>query len=220
MGNWTELESGDGHRYAAWVAEPAGTPRGGLVVVQEIFGVNAHIRGVAERYAAEGYLAIAPCLFDRVERGVELGYDEAGVARGRELAAALGFDPALRDIAAAATWAAQAGPVAVLGYCWGGTLALLSCTRLKLPAVSYYGGRSVPFLHERPGAPLLMHFGERDSIIPPAHLALTRAALPQAEIHVWPAGHGFNCEERADYDPACALQAQAVTLAFLQRQAA
>ena len=126
----------------------------------------------------------------------------------------------VRDIAAAATWAAKAGPVAVLGYCWGGTLALLSCTRLKLPAVSYYGGRSVPFLHERPGAPLLMHFGERDSIIPPAHLALTRAALPQAEIHVWPAGHGFNCEERADYDPACALQAQAVTLAFLQRQAA
>ena len=89
MGNWTELESGDGHRYAAWVAEPAGTPRGGLVVVQEIFGVNAHIRGVAERHAAEGYLAIAPCLFDRVERGVELGYDDAGVARGRELAAAL-----------------------------------------------------------------------------------------------------------------------------------
>ena len=83
MGNWTELESGDGHRYAAWIAEPAGTPRGGLVVVQEIFGVNAHIRGVAERYAGEGYLAIAPCLFDRVERGVELGYDEAGVARGR-----------------------------------------------------------------------------------------------------------------------------------------
>jgi carboxymethylenebutenolidase len=220
MGNWTELESGDGHRYAAWVAEPAGTPRAGLVVVQEIFGVNVHIRGVAERYAAEGYLAIAPCLFDRVERGVELGYGEAGVARGRELAAALGFDPALRDIAAAANWAAKAGPVSVLGYCWGGTLALLACTRLKLPAVSYYGGRSVPFLHERPGAPLLMHFGERDPIIPPAHVALTRVALPQAEIHVWPAGHGFNCEERADYDPACALQALARTLEFLQRQAA
>jgi carboxymethylenebutenolidase len=220
MGNWTELESGDGHRYAAWVAQAVGVPRGALVVVQEIFGVNAHIRGVAERYAAEGYLAIAPCVFDRLERGVELGYDEAGVARGRELVAALGFDPALRDIAAAASWAAQAGPVCVLGYCWGGTVALLACTRLKLAAVSYYGGRSVPFLHERPGAPLLMHFGERDPIIPPAHLALTRAALPQAEIHVWPAGHGFNCEERADYDPACALQAQAVTLAFLQRQSA
>lgn len=217
MGQWIELESGDGERLAAWLAEPAATPRGGLVLVQEIFGVNAHIRGVADRYAAEGYRVVAPCVLDWVERGVELGYDEAGVARGRELVAKLGFDAPVRDVAAAAARAGDAGKVAALGYCWGGTVAFLACTRLKLPAISYYGGRSMPFLHERPGAPLLMHFGERDPIIPPEHLARTRAALPEAEIHVWPAGHGFNCEARADYDAGCAAQALALTLAFLRR---
>jgi carboxymethylenebutenolidase len=211
---WIEIQSSDEHRLAAWLAEPSGAPRGGVVVIQEIFGVNAHIRGVADRFAAAGYLAIAPALMDRVERGVELGYDDAGVARGRDLVAKLGFDNAVRDVAAAARYAARAGKVGSVGYCWGGTVALLSNTRLKLPAVSYYGGRSVPFLHERPGAPLLMHFGERDSIIPPEHVAQTRAAFPAAEIHVYPAGHGFNCDERRDYDPVSAKLAMERTLAF------
>jgi len=221
MGDWIELTSGDGHRLAGWLARPTGKPRGGIVVLQEIFGVNAHIRRVTDGYAAAGYLTLAPAILDRAERGVELGYDAAGVAQGRELVGKVGFDNAARD-AWAATNAlhrmldAGAG-IGAVGYCWGGTLALLACTRLKLPAVSYYGGRSVPFAHERPGAPLMLHFGERDPIIPPAHVELLREAFPQAEAHVYPAGHGFNCDERADFDPAASALALERTLAFFDR---
>jgi carboxymethylenebutenolidase len=211
---WIDITATDGHAFAAWLAEPAARPRGAVVVVQEIFGANAHIRAVADGYAAQGFVAIAPAVLDRAERGVELGYDEAGVARGRDLVTKVGFDNALRDVAAAAARVRGYGRVGVVGYCWGGTVAFLANTRMKLPAVSYYGGRTVPFLHERPGAPLLMHFGERDPIIPPDHVARTRAALPEAEIHVYPAGHGFNCTERADHDASCAALALQRTLAF------
>jgi carboxymethylenebutenolidase len=220
MGEQIELESSDGHRFDAWLARPAGKPRGGIVVVQEIFGVNAHIRRVTEGFASEGWLAIAPAIMDRVEKKVELAYDDAGVARGRELVARVGFDNALRDVAAAAAHAAQAGKVGVVGFCWGGTVALLSNTRMKLPAVSYYGGRSIPFLHERSGAPLLMHFGRRDPIIPPEHVAKLRAAFPRAEVHEYEAGHGFNCDERADFDAGAARIARGRTLAFLEQHLA
>ena len=206
----------DAHATSAWVERPAGPPRGGVVVVQEIFGVNAHIRAVAARFAAEGFLAVAPRLFDRVAAGTELGYDEAGVARGRELVAALGFDAALRDIRAAADWIASQGPRAgVVGFCWGGTAALLSATRLGLPAVSYYGGRSMAFLHEHPQAPLLLHYGARDPLIPPDHVDAQRAAFPDAEVHVHAAGHGFNCDQRADFDAAASGAAWSQTLRFL-----
>ncbi len=217
---WIDLVAADDHRFAAWLAEPAGAPRGAIGVVQEVFGVNRHIRAVTDGYAASGWLAVAPAVLDRAERGVELGYDEAGVARGRELVAKVGFDNALRDVAAAAARVRHEGRVGVVGFCWGGTLAFLANTRMKLPAVSYYGGRTVPFLHERPGAPLLMHFGERDPIIPPEHLARTCSALPEAEIHVYPAGHGFNCTERSDFDPASAALALERTLAFCERHLA
>jgi carboxymethylenebutenolidase len=221
MAQRIELTGTDGHRLGAWLAPPDGTPRGALVVVQEIFGVNAHIRAVTERFAEHGYLAIAPMLFDREQAGVELPYDEAAVAEGRRLVAAIGFDNALRDVAAAARHVGAAREkVGVVGYCWGGTVAFLANTRMKMPAVSYYGGRSVPFLHERPGAPLMMHFGERDPIIPPADLAKTRAALPEAEIHVYPAGHGFNCDQRKDYDARCAALALERTLAFFAKHLA
>jgi carboxymethylenebutenolidase len=213
MGHWITLDSHDDH-IRAWRADPAIPPHGALVVVQEIFGVNSHIRDVVDKFAAHGYIAIAPCLFDHIERGVELGYDAAGVASGRELVAALGIDVALADIHVATEHVAAEAHVGVVGYCWGGTVAYLACTRLGLPAVSYYGGRTVPFLHERPQAPLMLHFGESDPIIPPADVQKHRDALPMAEIHVWPAGHGFNCDQRGDYDAAVAEQALARTLAF------
>jgi len=210
-----------------WLALPEGQPRGGLVVIQEIFGVNAHIRSVADLFASHGYAALAPALFDPVEADVELDYTPAGIARGRELVTAIGFDRALDGVGAAAdvlqdvvkTASDSDHPrIAVVGYCWGGSLAFLAATRLALPAISYYGARTVPFVDERAQAALLFHFGERDASIPPADIAKIRAAQPQAEICIWPAGHGFNCDQRADYDAESAKRALAVTLEFLERE--
>jgi len=215
MGEHLELESYDGHRFDAYAASPSGKVRGAIVVIQEIFGVNAHIRRVVDDFAAHGFRAIAPAVLDRAERKVELGYDEAGVARGRELVAKVGFDNALRDVSTTVVHGRRGGcKIGVVGYCWGGTVALLSNTRMKLPAVSYYGGRTMPFLHEVPGAPLMMHFGRRDPIIPPEHVAKIRAAFPKADVHEYEAGHGFNCEQRADHDARAARIALDRTLAF------
>lgn len=218
MGNFIQIPTAGMHCINAYRADPAGAPLGGIVVVQEIFGVNAHIRRVVDGYAEAGYVAIAPALFDYVEAGVELDYDDAGVARGRALVAEVGFDRAVETVASAAQAIASAGRKGVVGYCWGGTVSFLCATRLALPAVVYYGGRSVPFLDERAQAPLLFHFGERDPIIPPEHVALHRAKQPQAQIHVYPAGHGFNCDARADYDPASAALARERSLAFFAQQ--
>jgi carboxymethylenebutenolidase len=213
MGHWLSLDTPTGP-ISAWRADPAIPAIGALVVVQEIFGLNSHIRSVVDRFAEHGYTAIAPALFDHLERGVELGYDKEGVTRGLELVNELGFDPAIEAVRAAAAQIEPAGREGVVGYCWGGTVAYLSCARLGLPAVSYYGARTVPFLHERPGAPLLLHFGEQDASIPMESVQKHYDALPEAEIHVWPAGHGFNCEQRADYKEAVASDALQRTLAF------
>ena len=199
-----------------WRCDPTGPSRGAVIVIHEIFGLNAHIRSVAGRFAAAGFVAVAPALFDPVSRDVELDYDAAGVARGRALTAELGFDRAVDLLAAAArTVQAEGLRTAAVGFCWGGTLALLGNTRLGLPAVSYYGGRSVPVLDEPLRAPMLFHFGERDPIIPPEHVALHREHHPGATIHVYPAGHGFNCDPRDDFEPASAALAWQRTTDFL-----
>ena len=214
MGQWLPLNTPTGP-ITAWRADPAIPPIGALVVVQEIFGVNSHIRSVVDKFAAHGYTTIAPAIFDHIERHVELGYDEDGVARGLELADLVGFDQAVQAVRAAAEQVASAGRVGVVGYCWGGTVAYLSCVRLGLPAVSYYGARTAQYLHEHPSEPLLLHFGEQDASIPPEVVRQHYDALPEAEIHVWPAGHGFNCEQRADYNETVASDALQRTLAFL-----
>ncbi|MFZ5658008.1 MAG: dienelactone hydrolase family protein [Pseudomonadota bacterium] len=217
MADWIELPTPHGG-VRAWhhPAERTATPRVAVVLVQEIFGVNAHIRDVAGRLAAAGHEVLAPSVCDPVERGVELDYDDAGVARGRELVAALGFDRAVDIVAAAADHLRPpARAVAAMGFCWGGTVSLLANTRHALPAVSYYGGRSLPFLDEPLRAPMLMHFGERDPIIPPEHVALHRAKLAGASMHVYEAGHGFNCDRRPDFDARAAMLAWSRTLAFL-----
>ena len=213
MGHWIALETPSGV-ISAWRADPAIPPRGALVVVQEIFGVNAHIRSVVDKFAAHGYTAIAPALFDHFEKNVELGYDAEGVAYGRTLVDRLGFDRAVEAVQTAMEAVQDTGAVGVVGYCWGGTVAYLACARLGLPAVSYYGGRTIPFLHEKPAAALLLHFGEHDPIIPPADIEKHQDALPEAEMHIWPAGHGFNCDQRADYNATVAVQALQRTLAF------
>jgi carboxymethylenebutenolidase len=213
-------------RVGAWLAQPDAAPHGAVVVVQEIFGVNAHMRSVASRYAREGLLAIAPQMFDPVERDVELGYDESGFESGRALAQALGFDRAVAIVDAAARtlrtlMSEEAAPgraasVGVVGFCWGGSVAFLANTRLGLPAVSYYGARTVPFLDEPLRAPMQFHFGARDHAIPAADIEAHRARLPDAEIHVYDAGHGFNRDvDPRHHDPASARLAHARTLAFL-----
>jgi carboxymethylenebutenolidase len=216
MGEWTTLTTTNGP-IQAWLARPIAPPRGAIVVVQEIFGVNAHIRAVTDRFAESGFTAMAPALFDLVRPGTELGYDDSGVIRGREYVAELGFDRTVEIVAAAARWLRESGHrVGVVGFCWGGTVAMLANTRLRLPSVAYYGGRSVPFLGEAAMAPMLFHFGERDRLIPPEDVDLHRAHHPQATIHVYPAGHGFNCDQRTDYEPESAALAWSRTLAFFQ----
>lgn len=216
-----QLKASDGASISALRLLPQqGRIHAGLVIVQEIFGVNAHIREVCLQYAHLGYAVIAPACFDRVRPDVQLDYDEAGFAEGRALAAQIGFDAALRDVRAAADALRPLvgdGGVGVVGYCWGGSVALLAATRLGLPAVSYYGARSVPFLHERAQAPLLLHFGERDPLIPPADVAAIRAAHPQAQVFVYPAGHAFNRHGHADCHPTSAELALGRSLDFLER---
>ena len=213
MGQWIDLHTAHGD-IAAWRADPAGKPLGAIVVIQEIFGVNPHIRSVAEDFASEGYVALAPAFFDVLERGVELGYDDAGVSRGRDLITRLGLEKAVDIVDDAARSLSGIGPTGTVGYCWGGTVALLAALRLGLPSASYYGSRDVPFLHETPKAPLIFHFGERDKSIPPEMVQRHRDALPRMPVHTYPADHGFNCDARASYDPASAKLARERTLAF------
>ncbi len=214
MGEWMSLSTPAGP-IRAWRSQPDASPRGAVVVAQEIFGVNAHIRRVADRFAAAGFAALAPALFDPVRPGVELGYDDAGTALGRELAAELGFERALQAVSAAAQWLRDSGlRVGVAGFCWGGTVAMLANTRHGLASVDYYGGRSVPFLDEPARAPMLFHFGERDPLIPPEDVQRHRDRHPDAIIHTYPAGHGFNCDERRDFAPDAAALAWGRTIAF------
>lgn len=215
-GDWIAQDTPHG-AVRAWQAAASGPATMAVVVVQEIFGVNAHVRHVVARLAEEGFDAVAPALFDPIEPGVELGYDAAGVEHGRALAAGIGFDRAIGIVGATtATLRTRAAKVAVVGFCWGGTVALLSNTRLGLPCVDYYGGRSMPFLHEPLRAPALLHFGSRDPLIPGADVQAHRDAHPCASIHVYDAGHGFNCDARADFDADAASLAWSRTLAFLR----
>ena len=206
---------------SAWRADPpAGLPvLGGVVLVQEIFGVNAHIRNVARRFADAGLVVIAPAVMDYVRAGVELDYTADGIAVGREIMAEVGFDRCVAACAAASDRLRQEHlSPAVVGFCIGGSIALLCCTRLGLPAVSYYGGRSMAFRYERPQAPLLMHFGRHDALIPGDHVEAQRRSFPTAQIELHEAGHGFNCEQRADYNVEAANAAFTQTLAFLRRE--
>ena len=173
----------------------------------------------------EGYVALAPAYFDVIEPGVELDYDADGIAKGRNLITLLGLEKA-NDITASAAnhlggqdKSSRASPalqkrIGTVGYCWGGTVALLAALRLGLPSASYYGARNVPFLQETPQAPVIFHFGKRDASIPPEMVALHREHLPQMPLHTYPAGHGFNCGVRADYDAPSATLARQRTLAF------
>jgi carboxymethylenebutenolidase len=214
MGSTIKLTASDGKTLSAYVAEPSGKPKGGIVVIQEIFGVNRHIRNVTDGFAAAGYYAVAPAMFDRVKPGVELGYTGDDLAHGREIRSKLGWDEIMADTKAAVEAAKKGGKVGVVGYCFGGTVAWLSATRLGLPAVGYYGGGIAGFANEQPKAPVMLQFGEKDAHIPMTDVEKVRAAHPKVPIHVYPAGHGFSCDERADFDKASHETALKRTLAF------
>ena len=218
MGTWIELTAADGVTIKGYRADPAGKTRGGLVVVQEIFGVNSHIRAVCDGFAADGYLAVAPAIFDRVERDVELGYAPEDVTRGRDIRARCNVDQALADIAAARAVAASAGRVGVIGYCWGGYLAYLSASRLPgfSCAVAYYGGGMQDALGEKPKVPVLGHFGRKDQHIPVDGIRKLAAATPSMEVHFYDADHGFNCDQRGSFDAAAAKLARERTVNFLR----
>jgi carboxymethylenebutenolidase len=219
MGQFVELTASDGFRLAAYRADPDGAPRGAIVVAQEIFGVNSHIRSVCDGFAAEGYVAIAPALFDRYEPKVDIGYTPPDIAKGRELKAKAQVEPALRDVAAARDAVASAGKVAVVGYCWGGFVAWMTAAHLTgfACAIPYYGGGILDARAERPRCPVMAHFGERDSNIPVAGVRELMAAHPEAQIFIYAADHGFNCDQRASFDAAAAKQARERTMQFLRR---
>jgi carboxymethylenebutenolidase len=218
MGTTIELSAADGFRISAYRADPAAKPRGGLVIAQEIFGVNSHIRSVCDGYAADGYRVIAPALFDRYEKGIDIGYTPADIARGRELKAKAKTDAALLDIAAARDALADCGKVGVAGYCWGGFITWMSACRLTgfACAVPYYGGGMLDAVNETPRCPVLAHFGERDSVLPVAGVRKFAAAHQGVQIHIYAADHGFNCDQRGSYDAAAAKLARGRTLAFLR----
>ncbi len=219
MGHSTELTATDGFKLSAYRADPAGKTRGGLVVAQEIFGVNRHIKSVCDGFAADGYVAIAPALFERYERGVDIGYTQADIAKGRELKGKTRIDATMHDVAAARDGVSKFGRVGVVGYCWGGYVAWMAASRLPgfACAIPYYGGGILEASGEQPKCPVLAHFGERDAVIPVAGVRELAAAHPEAQIHIYAADHGFNCDQRASYDAAAARLARERTLSFLQR---
>lgn len=217
MGRWININTSAMQCISAWLAEPKGRPRGGLIVVQEIYGVNAHIREVTDAFAAHGFTAIAPAFFDHLESGVELAYDKAGTSKGLALTHELNMDRVMDDVASAAESISSAGSIGVVGYCWGGTVALVAAARFGLPAVSYYGSRNVQYLHESVDTPLMFHFGSRDRSIPPAAIERHQQSLPHAEIFTYAAGHGFHCDQRSGYDAASAALAAQRTLTFFEK---
>jgi carboxymethylenebutenolidase len=218
MGSDIVVDTEDGHRLGAYLAEPTGPMRGGLVVIQEAFGVNGYIRSVADSFAAEGYLALAPSLYDRQAPGAQLGYGTEDLALARKLRAGLNWDDVLKDVDAAANEIAPAGKVGIVGYCVGGSVAWLAGHQLKLAAaVSYYGRDIVDFLERPPRCPCMLHFAERDVHIPLDDVETIRNAFPELPIYVYPGEHGFACDARPSYVPESTRIAGRRTLALFRK---
>ncbi len=219
MGKHISLTTTDNHSLGAYRAEPSGTPKGAMVVAQEIFGVNSHIRNVCDRLAAQGYVAVAPALFDRFARDFQSGYSAEEVAHARGYIAKIDWPKMLLDMQAGIDEVKSAGPVGVIGFCMGGSAAFLAATRLDglKAAVAYYGGQIVKFADEKPKCPVQMHFGESDTSIPMSDVEIIKQKRPDCEIYTYPAGHGFYCDERASFHDASAKLAWERTLAFLDK---
>ena len=215
-----ELKTKDGQSISAYRTEPADKPRGGLVVIQEIWGVNSHIRNVADGYAADGYLVIAPAIFDRVERGVTMDeYNPDTMQKGFGCMQKVDADKALLDISAAVEAASKAGKVGVVGFCFGGRMAWLAASRVEgiAASVPYYGGGVPGLASEKPKCPVMLHFGERDQHIPVASVEEFKKAHPTLPVYIYAADHGFNCDQRGSYDAPAAKLARERTVEFLRK---
>ena len=223
MGKMIELTAADGHKLSAYRADPSGKPRGGIVVIQEIFGVNSHIKAVTDGFAADGYLALAPAMFDRVQKNFDVGYSPDDMTKGRETRAKVTNEMALKDaeaaIKAAHSAIGPAGKVGIVGYCWGGTIAWLAAGKLGglACAVPYYGGGILADQDIAPKVPLMGHFGDKDAHIPVDGVKKLAARYPQHQIFIYAADHGFNCDQRGSYNAPAAKQARERTLAFLRK---
>jgi carboxymethylenebutenolidase len=214
------LKAEDGHKLDAYVAKPAGEPIAGLVVIQEVFGVNAHIRSVTDGWAKDGFLAVAPALFDRIERGVDLKYEGEGMQKAMSLRPKLNTDNMLKDTAAAIEYARKetGRKTGIIGYCLGGSIAWLAACRLNVDAaVGYYGGNIAQHASEQPKCPVMLHFGKKDAHIPAEAIEKIREAYPEVPIYLYDAGHGFNCDARSSYEPASAKLARERSLPFLKQ---
>jgi len=218
-GSTTEIAAQDGHRFNAYKALPAGKPKGAVIVGPEIFGVNSHIRSVADRFAEQGYAAIAPALFDRAERNYETGYGPDDIAAGRAVIGRLDWADTMKDVAATIEHARPYGKTALVGFCWGGTIAWVAAARLQGLActVAYYGGSIPAFIEETPKCPIMLHFGEEDASIPIEKAREAARRHPAAETFFYQAGHGFNCDQRGSYDAEAAQSAWSRTLSFLEK---
>jgi carboxymethylenebutenolidase len=220
MGKHIELTASDGFTFAAYRADPAGKPKGAIVVVQEAFGVNAHIREMADKFAKDGYLAIAPALYDRVERGVETGYTGADREKGIKTMQASNFDNTLKDVQATINACSEAGKVGITGWCWGGSVSWLAACRLSGLACSIpcYGGRIPDFAKEKPKCPVQFHWGETDASIPMEKVRMVEAEHPDIESFVYAgAGHGFTCDHRDSYDKKSAELAYKRSMEFFAK---
>jgi carboxymethylenebutenolidase len=219
LGKHFSLTTSDSHTLAAYRADPSGKPKGAMVVAQEIFGVNSHIRNVCDRLAAHGYVAVAPALFDRFVRDFQSGYSADEVAHARTYLGKIDWPKMLLDIQAGIDDVKAMGPVGVIGFCMGGSAAFLAATRLTgvSAAVAYYGGQIVKFADEKPKCPVQMHFGETDASIPMSDVEIIKEKRKDCEIFTYPAGHGFYCDERASFHDASAKLAWQRTLDFLAK---
>jgi len=220
VGHDIKLTASDNFQLGGYRADPAGGAKGALVVIQEIFGVNHHIRNVCDRYAGEGYVAIAPAIFDRIEPNFQSGYSPGEVAVARKFVAHPDWEAMLRDVQAAIDSVKDVGPVGIVGFCLGGSVAFVAATKLSglRAAVGYYGGAIARFADDKPKVPTLLHFGEKDAGIPLSDVDSIRTRRPELEIHVYPgAQHGFACDERASYDKASADLAAQRTLTFFAK---
>jgi carboxymethylenebutenolidase len=220
LGKSLNLTASDGHTLGAYRADPTGKPVGGVVVIQEIFGVNHHIRAVCDRFAAEGYAAVAPALFDRQVRDFQSGYSPEEIEKARKFVANPDWDAMLRDTAAAIAEVKSAGPVAIVGFCMGGTIAFLAAARLDglNAAVGYYGGRIAALADEKPRCPTQLHFGDHDQSIPMSDVETIKQKRSDCDIHVYKgAGHGFHCDERGSYHAPSSKTAWERTLEWLKR---
>lgn len=222
MGQIIELAARDGHKFAAYKAMPTGQAKGAIVVAQEIFGVNSHIKAVADGYAAEGYVAIAPALYDRAQRNYETGYSPDEIQAGVAVMQSLNWDNTLKDVEATIEHARASGRVGIVGYCWGGTVAWLAAARSNGIACSvpYYGGGIHGFIKEKPKCPVMFQFGEQDKSPTPEQAREVIAAHPGVASHFYDAGHGFNCDQRGSYNAAASALAKQRALAFFAKHLA